>query len=81
MNSTAVFECPQLVADLEPYITWLYINSSLDFEDDEKLSGYKKVSHLLSGIGDGWWCWKFLKIHEYIMEYMENFKNTWRNEI
>ncbi|XP_050314292.1 fibroblast growth factor receptor homolog 1-like isoform X1 [Anthonomus grandis grandis] len=46
VNSSVQFECPQVVADLEPFVEWLFINSSTDFNDSEHITGTKKKGNV-----------------------------------
>ncbi|XP_019753637.2 fibroblast growth factor receptor homolog 1 [Dendroctonus ponderosae] len=41
VNSTVQLLCPQLVADLEPFVEWVFFNSSHDFQNDTRLEGRK----------------------------------------
>ncbi|XP_066158204.1 fibroblast growth factor receptor homolog 1-like isoform X1 [Euwallacea fornicatus] len=47
VNSTAQFECPLIMIDLEPYITWIFINATYD-QDSNNLVGVNKNANVLN---------------------------------
>lgn len=54
MNRTAKFECPQIIADLEPYIEWIFLGNYSDVTNDGvHVNGTLLQVARLSNTGEG----------------------------